>query len=96
MDSAKFTNRNQRKNDDNRLTLGEQNVGASGKPHAETRSREEMEGGNGATIGSGITHSPERRTKCWRSLKPHAEPRRRGGCSRSFKNFFVSFAFFAA
>ncbi len=39
MDSAKFTNRNQRKNDDSRLTLGEQNAGASGKPHAEMRSR---------------------------------------------------------
>ena len=39
MDSAKFTNRNRRKSDDSRLTLGEQNVGASGKPHAEMRSR---------------------------------------------------------
>ena len=28
MDSAKFTNRNRRKNDDSRLTLGEQNAGA--------------------------------------------------------------------
>ena len=39
MDPAKFTNRNRRKSDDSRLTLGEQNVGASGKPHAEMRSR---------------------------------------------------------
>jgi hypothetical protein len=58
MDPAKFTNRNQRKSDDSRLKLGEQNVGASGKPHAEMRSR--------------------------------------GGSSRSFKNFFALFAFFAA
>ena len=58
MDSVKFTYRNRRKNDDSRLTLGEQNVGASGKPHAEMRSR--------------------------------------GGGSRSIKNFFAIFAFFAA
>ena len=47
-----------------------------------------MEGGNEATNGSGITHSPERRTKpgCETPGKSHAEARRRGG-GGSFKKF---------
>ena len=48
-----------------------------------------MEGGNGATSGSGITHSPtgEQNDEKFLNapLKSHAETRRRGGGSRSFK-----------
>ncbi|MBR0237674.1 MAG: hypothetical protein IJQ39_06270 [Thermoguttaceae bacterium] len=68
-----------------------------------------MKGGNEATNGSGITHSPERRTKRLDYHKPLILPidkrrqwyaranltRRRGGSSRSFK-IYASFAFFAA
>ena len=55
-----------------------------------------MEGGNGATSGSGITHSPtgEQNRGAKRPSKSHAELRSRGGDSQSFQNyaFFASFA----
>ena len=57
-----------------------------------------LEGGNGATNGSGITHSPKANKTGLRKLpeKAHAEMRSRRGCSRRFKQFFAIFAFFAA
>ena len=59
-----------------------------------------MEGGNEATSGSGITQFAVRRTERWRAglrkppEKTHAETRRRGESTRSFKDFFVFFVFY--